>query len=86
MTYLARKYRYADGKSYRPNIYIIYEADGIRAVGGAVALQDKAIAFAGMPSLCQEKVAYIIAHADAYAWGSDLKDALAKIKPDLKAR
>jgi hypothetical protein len=84
MSYIARKYRYADGNAYRQNLYVIYEADGIRAVGGAVVLKDKAIAFAGHSGLCQEKIGSIIAHAKAFAWGSDLKDALTKIKPELK--
>jgi len=83
MNYIARKYRYADGKAYRPNIYVIYEADGIRSVGGAVVLGDKALAYAGHPGLCQDKVADIIKRADAYAWGNTIQEALAKIKPAL---
>lgn len=84
-TFLARKYRYADGVIYNPNRYDIFEtSDGHpRRVGGALVLKGKAIAFIGHPGY-GDSAAKIIKGARAYAWGADLSDALAKIRPALE--
>jgi hypothetical protein len=84
--YVATKYRFADGVAYRPNLYLIQTEERIRSYGGLVVLKDKALAYAGSPTLIQEKIGSIIASADAYAWGSTPAEALAKIKPHLGAR
>lgn len=87
---LARRHRYADGVVYNPRRYDILVDIGTpnepyyRAVGGALVLTGKAIAFIGGTSL-GHAAKDIIGHADAFVWGSDLRDALAKIKPQVEA-
>jgi hypothetical protein len=89
--FIAKLHRYADGVAYNANRYDILvdiSTDPAnpywRAIGGAIVLSDKALAFIGATSLsarCKD----VIGHADAFVWGDDLRGALAKIKPQVEA-
>ena len=87
--FMAKPHRYADGVSYNKNRYDILvdvsttDQPYYRAVGGAVVLKDKAIAFIGGTAI-GHRVRDIVAYADAFVWGSDLRDALSKIKPQIE--
>ncbi len=90
VSFIAQRYRYADGGVYRGNIYVIKARRGGRearhvSVGGMVVLKDKALAYAGHPGLCQERVEAILKSADAFAWGDTPKAALEAIRPRLDA-
>lgn len=91
-SFIARKYRYADGVIYNPNRYGLYRVEaGTRGdqhvgVGGALMIEPgKVIAYAGLP-VEGGSVEWIMRHAVHYVWGDDLKGALAKIRPVLEAR
>lgn len=91
--YKARKYRYANGVAYRPNLYQLHwmENDGIwtkSVLGGMIVLKDKVFAYVGSPTAVQEKIDRIIssAHTKHYIWGKSIEDALNKIRPYMDAQ
>lgn len=87
-TLIARKYRYADGRVYQANRYVLLALDDgeYRTVGGALVLKDKAIAFNGMPIGDGHSATKIVKYAKNYAWGRTLAEALASIRPAIENR
>ncbi len=85
--YKATKYRYADGVSYRQNIYKLQRVEeGFDVtVGGMIVLEDKVFAFAGFGNMVQEKIKSIINNPNTskYVWGASIQEVLAKIRPFL---
>ncbi len=86
---MAKHHRYADGVAYNQRRYdIMLDISTTREpfykiVGGALVLKDKAIAYIGATSL-SSRARDIVGRADAFVWGNDLQDALAKIKPQIE--
>jgi hypothetical protein len=85
----AKRYKYADGVSYRRNFYLLsvpivdrFDAEAEEVVGGAIVYRDKALAYIGSVGP-MDGFRTIIAVSAEYVWGSDLRDALAKLKASV---
>lgn len=90
--YKARKYRYADGIAYRPNLYQLHwmENDGVWTkliLGGMIVMKDKVFAYIGSAHAVQDKIERIIssAHTKHYIWANSVEEALNKIRPYMDA-
>ncbi len=83
--FIARKYRYADGVVYNPNVYDLFAIEGERyvRVGGAVVYKNKVIAYSGHAGYTM-RFKDIEAYSNGYVWADTLKDVLPKIRPLLE--
>lgn len=84
--FVARRYRYANGICYNKGRYALLHVGSDQrhvGVGGALIVAGRgAIAYVGLPG-DGGKIASIEKHYP-HVWGSDLRDALKKIKPLLE--
>jgi hypothetical protein len=79
----ARRYRYPDGRTYRSDIYCIYAPNQygtLGIVGGAVLTRSgKTLAYIG-PLPPTERIREIVTFTRTHVWGTDLREALQKLK------
>ena len=91
--YKARKYRYADGIAYRPNLYQLHwmHDDGVWTkliLGGMIVLKDKVFAYVGSASAVKDNIERIMksGHTKHYVWANSMEEALTAIRPYLDAQ
>ena len=83
--FTAKPYRPAADQPPTPGRYVIVRGCMSEEVGGAMLVDDKALAFFGAPSLADNHER-VLKDAGVFAWGADLNEALTTLRAVAEGR